>query len=415
MAQENTSLQKRGKSMKKWKQMAAFAVAVLGITLAAKTNVASAAQITGVKQIDAGKDSIKVTWDASLASKSYIVEMSDDKKNWVAKNKTDSTTLYITGLSAGKTYYVRVSGYDSTSWSDDNGTLISEASTPIDVVTAPYVTDQKVVQSAATKKGFSVKFSGNGSDGANYYQLYYNDTLIGTSSKSTLKTKSSLSAGTGYWCKAYACRKSSSGFVAQGTYSLDTFKTLSAKVGTKNFGITTCYDNINVYYVEITKSSTVDGYQLQFLNTKGKSKKTITQTSSSFRIADFLQGTFYQYRVRSYVECGSKKVYSAWSACRYVAVPKSVASTSKSLKLSFNWSKVSGASKYLVYISTNENSGYKLVKKAGAGSRSVSLRKFNGKKIQKSKRYYIKIYTQAKVGKKTVKAEIPWSGYFMLY
>lgn len=402
--------------MKKWKQIVTLAALTLGVTLAAKANTASAAQITGVKQTDASSRNVKISWDASLGSERYVIEMSEDQVNWLRMEDCSGTDTYISNLSSGHTYYVRVSGYKDWSWSNDTGTLVSEASAPIDVVTAPEVANFGVSQTKATTKSFTAQCVGD--DGANWYRLYLsgdNTLPIGESSSPTVTVNKNLTPGTKYWCYAYACRKSSSGFVAQGSRAYDYFKTVSNKLSTKSFGVSSIYQNIDTYYFDIANTSEVDGYQMQFLTANGKSKKTFTESGKSFRIANFVQGTFYQYRVRTFVNCGSRRAYSAWSGCRYIAIPKKVTTNKGGTALKFNWSKVSGATKYIVYMSTSENSGYQKIKTAGANNRSVSLSKFKGKKIQRGKKYYIKIYAQAKVNGKTVKTELPWAGYYYRY
>ena len=151
------------------------------------------------------------------------------------------------------------------------------------------------------------------------------------------------------------------------------------------------------------------------MNASGKTKKTFTQPGNTFRVSDLVQGTFYQYRVRTYIDCGVKKIYSPWSDCRYIGIPKKVTLDTKSSALKFSWSKVAGASKYEVYMSTSENSGYQKIKTAKAGSRAVSITKFKGKKIKKGKKYYIRIFSYAKVDGKSVKTEAAWSGYYRRY
>ncbi|RKI42745.1 hypothetical protein D7V86_18845 [bacterium D16-51] len=395
--------------MKKWKKIFALAVFALAVTLAAKSNTAAAAQITGVKQTDASTGSVKISWDAALASERYVVEVSDDMKNWYPKEDTSSTETRLAGLTAGKTYYVRVTGYKDWSIVLDKGILVNEASIPVDVVTVPEVKNISVAQSEAFTNSFSVKFSGAEDSGANFYQVYLNDTVVGESDSPVISVSGSFLPGSKYWCETYACRRSSSGFVAKGSAVYSYYKTLSEKLGINSFHISNMLWNINVAYFDVVNSNDVDGYQMQFLNAAGKEKKTFTQTSPDFRVENFMLGTFYQYRARTFVECGSEKVYSEWSGCRYIGIPKKVA-VKKGSSLKINWGKVSGASKFVVKVSTSQNSGYKTVKTVSADKRSVTVKKFKNKKIQKTKRYYIRIYAQAVVGGKTVTTELPWEG-----
>lgn len=135
----------------------------------------------------------------------------------------------------------------------------------------------------------------------------------------------------------------------------------------------------------------------------GKVKKTV-DTGSSLRVADFINGTFYKFRVRTYVNCGAAKAYSAWSDYKYVGMSKSIKATlSKNKKaIRLNWGKVDGAKKFAVYASTKEKSGYKKIKTVSAKSRSIAVSKVNKKKIKKNRKYYFKVVALSKAGKKTV-------------
>ena len=393
--------------MKTWKKIVTASVFALSIAAIAKTDAQAASKITNVKQINATDDSIQISWDAGLGSDRYKIEISQDKTTWVVADDTSDTRTYINNLSAGRSYYVRVSGYKDWSWSTETGTLLYETSTPIDVVTSPEVPNANVVQSAATTTGFSVKFSNTAGTGANWYMVQLrNDVIVGQSANTTVKTNQKLEKATSYWADAFICRKSSSGFVALGTRKYMQFKTLSNKISTNHFGTTSALSNIDVYYFLINDQQSVDGYQMQFVNTAGKVKKNIVQTSSSFRVEGVVNGNFYKYRVRSYVECGTKKAYSAWSGYRYIGVTKKVTTGLRGSGIRFNWSNVAGASNYVVYMSTSENSGYKKIASTTAKKRNIAVTKYKGKKIQKNKKYYFKIETYAKNGKKKVKSEV---------
>lgn len=395
--------------MKGWKKILTVAAFALILTIAVRSNAAAAAQITGVKQTDASTGSVKISWDAALASERYVIEISDDMVNWHQKEDTSSTEERLIGLSAGKTYYVRVTGYKDWSHVLNKGILVNEASAPVDVVTAPETGNITATQSEAFTNSFSVQFSGDNNSGANYYQVYLNDVLVGESASSVVSVSGNFLPGNSYWCETAACRKSASGFVAKGNSSYAYYKTLTEKFSKSSFSITAMYWSIDTAYINVVNSSSVNGYQMQFLNVNGKAKKTFTQTSKDFRIENFLEGTFYQYRVRTYVDCGPDKAYSEWSDCRYIGMPKKV-TAKKGTSVKINWGSVSGATKYVVKMSTSQNSGYKTVKTTSADKRSITVKKFKNKKIQKSKKYYIRIYAQSKIGNKVVTTELPWEG-----
>ena len=396
--------------MKKIKKILGVAVLALCFTLAAKADTQAAGKLTGIKQTDAGKSSINVSVDSVLGTDYYALELSSDNgANWTQVDKgTSANNLSDYSLSAGKSYYARVRGYSDYSCTQP----VTEYSDEIEVVTSPDTSNMKVVQTGATTSGFTVKFSNV--SGANTYFINCNDQTIGKSGNSTVKTSSKLSPASQYWVKAYAGRKSKSGFTAyeEYGYKYEQFKTLTNAVGRSSFGLSSEFYNIDTYYFSVNVSSACDGTQLQFATPAGKVKKTFSG-NSSYRLEKFINGNFYKYRVRTYVNCGSKKAFSKWSSYRYIGVAKKVDSkinrksySSKYKTLSLNWSKVNGAAGYDVYISNKRNSGYKKVKSLGANKRSITITKYGKGALKKSTTYYVRIIPKAKVGKKIVKSEL---------
>ena len=151
-----------------------------------------------------------------------------------------------------------------------------------------------------------------------------------------------------------------------------------------------------------------DGVQVQLQTPAGKVKKTLTSSGTSVSVNN-TNGTFYRYRIRTYVDCGTEgKAYSAWSGYRYFGAIKTngLSVTSSKKKIKINWSKVANANDYTVYISTNENAGFKKVKTVSNKSRSLTITKCGKNKLKANKRYYLRICTNAKVGKKTYKSEL---------
>ena len=110
-------------------------------------------------------------------------------------------------LTSGTTYYARVG--TCTDYNYSAGLVAAgkaNVSASIDVVTAPETGASKFVQTGATRTSFTGTFSG--SFGANYYQIYYIDVLLGASTSTTVKTSRKLTPGTSYWTYAYPCRRS---------------------------------------------------------------------------------------------------------------------------------------------------------------------------------------------------------------
>ena len=407
--------------MKKWKQI--VLVAALALLLGMTTKAESqAAGIMGVKQTDAGTSSIDISCNSDLSAKYYVLFVSNDPSNLgVEKDySTNPNSLSANGLTAGSTYYVRVRGALDYDWVDslDNRTYewCTDLSAPVEVVTAPDNTNTKLVQTGATNNSVTMQITG--SAGANYYILgtsgvYSSAQVLAASDQPTL-TVGSLPANTQLALYGYACRKAAStGFIAHTSYDCGadySVKTLTGKINTKNFGVSNAWSNINSYTFAVSSGFNADGYQFQFQNVKGKVKKEVLTASNSVGVSDFINGTFYKYRVRSYVDCGIDKKFGEWSDFRYIGVPKDVNGVSrtrgKKRTLSLSWKKVSGASKYIVYISKSEKGGYKKVKTLSPKKRSLKITKCGKKKLKKNTTYYVKLVVKGKVGKKTVSSDV---------
>lgn len=305
--------------MKKWKQIVLVAAVALLLGLSGKAETQAA--ITELKQTGASTSSVNVTCGTDLLAKYYVLYVSTDQQTWIEKDyDTDPNSLYANGLSAGSTYYVHVRGATEYDWEDnfDNKTWnwCTEPSAAIEVVTVPDDSNAKLVQTGAAKNSITMELTGV--TGANYYVLgssgTYSSAQIYNASTTPTMTASGLKENTSYNMYGYACRKAATtDFIAHPSYDSSwnyAAKTLSGKINTKNFGLTNIFSNINVYYFNIASGLVADGFQYQFQTMKGKVKKDIVQTSTSIRLESFINGTFYKYRVRSYVDCGAGKVFS---------------------------------------------------------------------------------------------------------
>lgn len=400
--------------MGKFKKVLGVMGLALCFSLASKVDSQAAGKLTGIKQVDASTYSVKVSVDTVLGTECYNLELRNaNDNNWVSVCQSSSAdNLYSSSLSAGKSYYARVRGY-----ADYNCTQpTTEYSDELEVVTVPNTSNMKVVQSGATTKGFTVKLSGV--SGANTYFMAYNGEVIGKSSKTTIKTSKKLSSAKEYYVCTYAARKSKSGYLAYEEYGYKSgnLKTLANAIGKKSFGVTSALDSIDVYYIDALLPGDCDGTQLQFATPGGKVKKNLYEKDllgkSSFRVDKFINGNFYKYRVRTYVECGSKKVFSKWSTYRYlgvakqVNVKKNISNKSKTKTYRIDWSKVNNACGYDVYISNSKNAGYKKVKSVNASNRRLTITKYGKNRLKSSTTYYIKIVPKSKVGKKTILSEV---------
>lgn len=380
------------------------------MVFAMSLTVYAASAPVGLTQTDASTGSVTVKWNAVVEEGvyGYNVYYSADGVNWVRTGAGNSDTTKpeetIYSLSAGMTYYVAVSTVVRTGTSYSNYQYIEGSmSAPIDVVTAPDTTNYEVVQSDASTS--NVTLTATGAVGANYYEAYINDQCVAASMAPTFAMQVPLTQATQYSIQVYAARINSAGtFAAASAYGYErvTAKTLAKKLSTDEFGLRNAWDSLNSYQFGVTLSEgcTVDGVQFQFKDAKGKKKKTATKDGTYVELNKFINGKFYQYRVRTYVYTSNGKKYSAWSGYRYIGVPGKTKCVTTGRKIKLSWSKVSGATGYTVYISTKEHSGYKKVKTLGKGAGSITITKCKGKSLKKGKTYYVKLVPHAKISKK---------------
>ena len=93
--------------MKKIKRL--LVVAALGLIIGATAKVQTQAAVTGVKQIDDSKNSVKLQCNAILGAGYYYLELSTDNRNWVVMDvSSNPSSLSASSLTSGTTYYARV-------------------------------------------------------------------------------------------------------------------------------------------------------------------------------------------------------------------------------------------------------------------------------------------------------------------
>ncbi|MBQ9941962.1 MAG: fibronectin type III domain-containing protein [Christensenellaceae bacterium] len=139
-----------------------------------------------------------------------------------------------------------------------------------------------------------------------------------------------------------------------------------------------------------------DGYTVYRSTTKSGGYKAVEILTGgdtlSFKDTGLTCNKPYYYKVKAYTLVSGKRVYgtaSSYDGARPLPATPSGLKVSKvsSGKLKLTWSKVSGASGYVIYRSTTKSGGYKAVKTITSGS-TVS---FTNTGLTKGKTYYYKV------------------------
>ncbi len=404
------------KAMKQMKHvMLTLAIAfvmALAFSVSAKAELVTPGKVTGIKQVDAGSD-LKITWTALLTNDvRYNVEVSTDKQNWVSKeDNLAGNSAQIRGLTAGSTYYVRVQGFTSER---QNGEVVyarGAYSDVVECVTAPNekVSYLKKIDSTTS----SVTLEWPSVSGANAYKVKLGgaktgETIIyGTGAKITY-TITGLSGDAAYTASVYPAKANSTkSFVAcnEMYYNCETIYSLTVTPGkVTEVDVPYYWNAIGELEVEYKRISYAEGYEAElYTANKKKDKKVASAQGNHYGIFVKYSGlkkhNFYKVRVRAYTTTtdGVKK-YGAWSDWKQTCQQPDVKlrPTSNGMKVKFD--KISGADRYVVYMSTKKDSGYKKV--ATTKKTSVTVKKLGKKKLKRGKTYYAYVVAYNKVGKK---------------
>ncbi len=404
------------KFSKLW-MLALMCVLFLGVGIKAE---AAPGQVTGVKQTGYSVNPIcvRVEWNTVSGADKYLVEWSDNAAFSGTSTKSIETSqnpMVIENLTAGSTYYVRVSAINQ----DGTGA----ASSPIQVVTAPIGKVEGLTQTKAENKKVTLKW--NSVEKANAYYIRYGKNT--NSLKEDMVTNTSYvisgAADSAYIVYVYPVLKSSSGFEAigfNGKYIV--VSTIPKKITKVRMVESGVGNNPSAGTVKFTwkASNAADGYEYEILGNNGKKilKKTITaeafsNTSGLVTVnSGKLKNTqFMKIRVRGYVNVGKSKkkgpvsdlIYFAKCPTKIKHAPVNNSDLAAGVKVT--WGKMAGANNYTVYVSTN----FRSWKKAGTTKgTSYVIKKCNGSALRTGVTYYYKVVANKKVKGKTYTSDKAW-------
>ena len=275
------------------------------------------------------------------------------------------------------------------------GIMLGTGNTTVDAATLYSVTSLK--QTAADKTSVTVSFQA--AEGATSYNVYYkeygtDDYISAGNTTDTTYTITGLKSGVNYVVKICSTNG------------------IEESYGSTNYNIVTLPDKLTglhqKYWWYFAKSldvawdeqSGADGYEVILLDDKGK--KVTSQTLSGYSATTSfskMKDKVYTVKVRSFLTFNGQKYYSSYASIRCLNQARITNIKVSGSKLTLKWGKVSGATGYQIYVSTNQKKGYKKVATVNSKKNSCTVKKFKGKKFSSKKTYYVYVKTVCNKGK----------------
>ncbi len=211
-----------------------------------------------------------------------------------------------------------------------------------------------------------------------------------------------LKPGTEYYVNVKYDERSYSGGINTYSVGSDDLRTMPAKVA--NVHETQWYYFAKSFTVEWSRQTGADGYEYKITKSNGKKVAAGVEDSKYTYFLSYSKkvsnSMIYVVQVRSYATICGKKYYGDWSdKCYCFTQPRLKSAKVSGNKLVVKWGKVTGATGYEIYVSTNPKKGYKKVKTVGKNASSATIAKFKKKKFSGKKSYYVYVLTVKKVGK----------------
>jgi fibronectin type 3 domain-containing protein len=304
----------------------------------------------GLSVSSATSDSITFSWEAAAEAMGYFVYRSTSSDGVYTKITTSAvtTTSYTNiGLSAGTTYYYKVSTVNNDRESEKSAYVfaLTTPSAPADV-------------GAVTASSSSIKVSWTMTTSAESYRIYRSETASGTysqvgTSTTTSYTDTALQVNSSYYYKISALN--SNGESAQSAYVSGT-TTLSAPTDLSVSGQTV--SSLTINWSSVSGASSYKIYRSAAFD--GTYSQIGTSVAASYTDTGLSAGTSYYYKVSAVdngVESAQSVSVSAGTTTPSAPTDLSVSGQTVS-SLRINWSSVSGASSYKIYRSATFDGTY---------------------------------------------------------
>lgn len=367
---------------------------------------AAPGQVTGLKQTNAGTNSVNITFQALVDNDvRYEIRLSDSPtgtfKEWSVCSGGED---YLYNLpNAGSSYYLQVVPFIRNGLQREYGPV----SETIEVVTAPNAKPENLKHTSSTET--SISLSWNPVAGASGYQIRYKagaaSEYTETYSEQNQAVLNQLAPNEEYYVDVYPIRKSSAGFIAAGKSEATLYGVPVVPGKAKKPSCAAYWQALGQIRSDAVSIKSADGYKWEIWSAyqkKDKKLKTKTQGSDVAFISynGFKKYNFFKMRVRGYcTNSDGTKLEGKWSDWTYFCPQPDVIKL-KSVKsgISVKWNTIKGADRYEVYVSNKAKSGYK--KCATTNKTAITVKKFGKSSFKSGKKYYFYVTAYNKVGKK---------------
>lgn len=340
-------------------------------------------------------DTATLTWSAVPGATRYKVYHSTDPNGtfkYIGEAK--STGFTKNGVVPGIKNYYKVTALNSNNASQSNYSSSVNLKTSFDKKPGGL----KVSSTSYN----SIKLTWSKVNGATSYEVYRSTKKSSgfkkiASTKTNSYTNKKLKTNKTYYYKIKAKNKytkSPYSSVVKGKSELAVPKNLKASSAS--------YNSIKLTWSKAGGASKYDIYR----STKKNSgyKKIKTTSSTKYTDKKLSSGTTYYYKIKA-VRGSYKSDYSDRVQCKPLppATSKFKAESVSYNEIKLSWNKVTGATKYVIYRSTKEKSGFKKIETIN----NADTLTFTDSKLTTGTKYYYRIYTyvdKAKGGYKTASA-----------
>lgn len=361
----------------------------------------AAGTVTGLKQTYGTGNTATITWSKYSGAKYYNVYYATSSKGGYKRINENNQELqyHFTNLRQGRTYYAKVYAYNSKKQK-----IAQSAALPI--VTAPVGQVKNLKITKTTTDSISVSWSKVSGAGGYLVQCFSNGEKSSSKKISTTNTTmKNLSADAVYTIMVVPYKKSTKGFYAYGWESeRRIYNGMTALAKPEKLNASTVYSMPSYLpqakgYIEVKWSGVqgADGYEyVLYDSATGKltEKKNVKKLKVILRNVD---NRVYQIKVRAYSRSGKQTTYSSWAETFHsVGVSmEGYECNTASTEITVNWSQVSGAAAYEVYVSFGDAVHYNKLRSVTASTTTISWPE------SKEDMIFIKILAVRKTGNKT--------------